>query len=254
MTAFCQLSDALKNGKKVVLMTIIQEFGDAKGLVGKKILCDFSGKIYYSDLSNKLTNELMPFAHKFSEGKKMAETYLTAVDEGEFEIYLEKYMPAPKAVIFGAGHVSQPTCHLLKMVGFHVTVIDDRSSFANKERFPEADEIIVNSFENALKQINTDNNTWIILMTRGHKYDFLCLEELIDKETAYIGMMGSKTRAAIIKKQLAETGHLKANIDRLKCPVGLDIGGQSPEELAVSIVAQIIAIKTDKITAGGGNN
>lgn len=250
MTAFCQLLEALKNEKRVVLVTIIKEYGDTKGLVGKKILCDFSGEVYYSDLSPKLTHALTIFVHKLLADKKMAGTFQMAVDKGEFEIYLEKYVPAPKAVIFGAGHVSQPTCHLLKMIGFHVTVIDDRSSFANSQRFPDADEIITDSFENAINQINIDENTWVILVTRGHKYDFLCLERLMDKDMAYLGMMGSKSRAAITKKQLAEAGYSKENIARLKCPVGLDIGGQSPEELAVSIAAQIIAIKSGKIGRG----
>jgi len=250
VNAFYQLSKALRSQKRVVLVTIIKEYGDTKGLVGKKILCDFSGEVYYSDLSPKLTHELTLFVHKLSVDKKITGTFQMAVDEGEFEIYLEKYIPAPKAVIFGAGHVSQPTCHLLKMIGFHVTVIDDRSSFANSQRFPDADEIIVDIFENAINQINIDENTWVILVTRGHKYDFLCLERLMEKDMAYLGMMGSKSRAAITKRQLAEAGYSKENIARLKCPVGLDIGGQSPEELAVSIAAQIIAIKSGKIGRG----
>ncbi|KUO51039.1 MAG: hypothetical protein APF76_16210 [Desulfitibacter sp. BRH_c19] len=251
MNAFCQLSNALESKKRVVLVTVIREYVNSKKFVGKKLLCDFSGEVYYNDFSTELANKLMSFVHKFLEEKKMTGTFQVAVAEGEFEIYLEKYIPAPKAIIFGAGHVSQPTCHLLKMIGFHVTVIDDRSSFANIERFPGADKIIVDSFEKAVEQIEVDENTWVILVTRGHKYDYLCLERLIDEDLAFLGMMGSKSRAAITKRQLAEAGFSKDKIAKLHCPVGLDIGGQRPEELAVSIASQIIAIKSGKIMGGG---
>ncbi len=250
MNAFCQLSKALESDKRVVLVTVIREYSQSKGFLGKKLLCDFSGTVYYNDFSPELTNKFMSFVHEFLEENKMTVTFKVTAAKEDLEIYLEKYIPAPKAIIFGAGHVSQPTCQLLKMIGFHVTVIDDRSSFANRERFPDADQLVVESFENALEQIVLDVNTWVLLVTRGHKYDYLCLERLIDKELAFLGMMGSKSRAAVTRKQLLEAGFSKDQVAKLHCPVGLNIGGQSPEELAVSIASQIIAIKGGKTMEG----
>ena len=241
----------MESKKRVVLVTVIREHGGAKGFLGRKLLCDFLGEVSYNDFSPELTNQFMNLVHEFLDQEKTALTFQMATAQGEFEIYLEKYIPAPKALIFGAGHVSQPTSHLLKMIGFHVTVIDDRGSFANKNRFPDADEIVVEGFEKALEQITIDENTWVILVTRGHKYDYMCLEKLIGKNTAFLGMIGSKSRAAITRRQLREAGFSEDNIAKLNCPVGLDIGGQNPEELAVSITSQIIAIKSGKIMGGG---
>ncbi|MEW6623526.1 MAG: XdhC family protein [Bacillota bacterium] len=246
MNAFCQLAAILNKGDKAVLLTLIKEQGLTRGLAGRKVIYDFYGNIMSSELPDNLTGLVAPCVSDFIKGKAQAVTEVLQADEGSYEVYMEKYIPAPKALIFGAGHVSQPTSHLLKTIGFNVTVIDDRISFANRERFPDADEIIVDSFEKVAQDIEVDANTWVILLTRGHHHDFVCLEKLIDKPAAYFGMIGSRRRAATIREQLLEAGKPREKVDKLYCPIGLNIGAETPEELAVSIVSQIIAVKYNK--------
>ncbi len=250
MNAFHRLAAMVNKGDSAVLVTVISEKENMQNLVGKKILYDIKGNKIVDELPENLTQKITEHINSYLSEKATTKTITLKVDEVEYEIYMEKYIPVPKAIIFGAGHVSQPTSHLLKLIGFHVTVIDDRSSFANRERFPHADTIIVDSFESALNKIEVDANTWIILVTRGHRYDFLCLEKLIEKDFAYIGMMGSKTRAALTKKQLVDKGISREAVEKLYCPIGLDIGGKTPEELAVSIVSEIIAVKSGKPLGG----
>ncbi len=163
------------------------------------------------------------------------------------EILLEPIFSEPTVYIFGAGHISEQLVPLIKKVHFKVVVIDDREMFANRERFPEADEIIVTEFEKTFEQITIDRASYIIIVTRGHIYDGLILGQAIKTDAHYIGMIGSKKKIQTLYKNLAKDGIPGTLLSRVHAPIGLDIGSETPEEIAVSIVAQLIKERRSKL-------
>lgn len=148
-----------------------------------------------------------------------------------------------RLVICGAGHVSIPIIKIGKMLGFHVTAIDDRSFYADNARRAEADRVFCEEFGKALEEIPGDSDTFFVIVTRGHRYDEACLDKILEKEHAYIGMIGSKVRVRTLKKLFMEKGYEKELLDKIHAPIGLPIGAQTPEEISVSIMAEIIQIK-----------
>jgi len=160
---------------------------------------------------------------------------------------LEPIVSEPTVYIFGAGHISQQLVPLLKKVHFRVFVIDDREMFANRERFPEADEVMVMEFENAFDQVPIDQSSFIVIVTRGHIYDGLVLSRAVLTGARYIGMIGSKKKIHTLYKNLLGEGVPKEALERVYAPIGLDIGSETPEEIAVSIVAQLIQERRGKL-------
>jgi xanthine dehydrogenase accessory factor len=145
--------------------------------------------------------------------------------------------------IFGAGHVSQFLSKVAKLVDFNVTVIDDREEFANRERFPEADSIIVEDFNKVFDALNFTTNSYIVIVTRGHSHDALVLEKSIEQPTCYIGMIGSKRKVRMVLEHLGEKGIQKEILESIHAPVGIDINSETPQEIAVSIVAELIQVR-----------
>ena len=159
------------------------------------------------------------------------------------EVLLEPIFSEPTVYLFGAGHVSQQIAPLAKRVQFKVVVIDDREMFANRERFPEADEVIVSEFETCFEQLQIDDSSYIVIVTRGHLYDGFVLEQAVKTDARYIGMIGSKKKIHILYQNLMKKGIPKETLDRVYAPIGLDINSETPEEIAVSIVAQLIKVR-----------
>jgi xanthine dehydrogenase accessory factor len=148
--------------------------------------------------------------------------------------------------IFGAGHVSQYIAKIANMVDFSVTVIDDREEFANKERFPDANEIIVDNFQNVFNRLKFTGKEFVTIVTRGHQYDAGVLGETMKRQTRYIGMIGSKRKVAIVFDHMKKSGFSDEAIKRVHAPIGLTIHAETPQEIAVSIVAELIKVR------GGG--
>lgn len=165
---------------------------------------------------------------------------LISFDGWNDKFFVEKISPAPKIFLFGAGHVSMFVAHLAKMVGFDITLIDDRKEFANKERFPGADKIVVTDFKHAFEKPEIFQNSYILIITRGHLYDKLVLEHALGTSASYIGMIGSMKKRNTIYKALMEQGVPKEELEKVYSPVGIDINAQTPEEIAVSIVGELI--------------
>jgi xanthine dehydrogenase accessory factor len=159
------------------------------------------------------------------------------------EVLLEPVVAEPVVYIFGAGHVSQQLAPLAKMVSFKVTIIDDREIFANRERFPHADEIVVSEFEHCFDRLSLDDSSYIVIVTRGHLYDGYVLEQAVKTRARYIGMIGSKKKIHILFKNLVENGIEPEVLKRVYAPIGIDINSETPEEIAVSIVAQLIKVR-----------
>jgi xanthine dehydrogenase accessory factor len=150
---------------------------------------------------------------------------------------------------FGAGHVAMPTAHLAALVGFRVVVVDDRSEFANAERFPEADNILViDDFNQALDGLDIDEDSFIVIVTRGHQYDRTVLEQSLRSSASYIGMISSRRKRAAIYEALMANGVEIEQLERVHSPIGINIGGETPEEIAVSIVAELISERSKQLT------
>jgi xanthine dehydrogenase accessory factor len=165
-------------------------------------------------------------------------------DEGNLvEVLVEPVMAASFLYVFGAGHVSKQIVPLADMVGFHVVVIDDREEFADPGFFPEAEEIRYIPFEGALESLAVDKSSFVVIVTRGHMHDKTVLAQSLKTGARYIGMIGSRRKRDIIYEKLLEEGFNKQDIDRVHSPIGLDIGAETPEEIAVSIVAELIKVR-----------
>lgn len=172
-------------------------------------------------------------------------------EEDGGDVFRERIGRQPKLIICGAGHVSVPIIKMGKMLGFAVTVLEDRPKFADNARAAGADMVICESFEKALEGIHGDSDSWFVIVTRGHRYDTICLENILHKTYAYVGMMGSRRRVAIVKDQLEESGISREILDAVHTPIGLKIGAETPEEIAVSVMAEIIQVKNSREKGGG---
>ena len=158
------------------------------------------------------------------------------------QVYVEVHYPQPDLVIVGAGHIAQPLCSTGALMGFRVIVVDDRPDFATRERFPEAERIVRVDFMDPFADIPIHSTSHIVLVTRGHKYDFECLRHLLktEVEPPYVGMIGSRRRIRAAFSQLQGEGMPKDRLSRVRAPVGLDIGAETPVEIAVAVAAEIV--------------
>jgi len=162
---------------------------------------------------------------------------------GTLDIFVEPVLPPAALYIFGAGHVSVSLYKVAKGAGFDVTVVDDRAAYANRERFPEAREIIAEDFDRAMARLAPNESAYLVIVTRGHRDDMRVLRWAVQTSARYIGMIGSKRKTITIFQELTKEG-LAANLfERVHAPVGLDIGAITPEEIAVAITAELIAAR-----------
>lgn len=159
---------------------------------------------------------------------------------GTLLVYIEPLVFEPHLVILGAGHVGKAVAKIARFSGFHVVVMDDRSEFANREQIPDAQEVVVADFTRACDNIEVASGTFIVIATRGHNHDLDAVQSALRTKAGYIGLLGSRRKKALLRKALKEQGFTEEEIDRVIIPVGLEIGSVSPEEIAVSIMAQVI--------------
>ena len=167
---------------------------------------------------------------------------LTSEAGDGLEVYVEAHHARPDLVIVGAGHIAQPLCTVGALMGFRVIVIDDRPGFASRERFPEADRVVRVDFADPFADVVIHATSHVVLVTRGHKYDYECLRHLLrlEIEPPYIGMIGSRRRVRAAFSQLVKEGLDRDRLSRVRAPVGLDIGAETPAEIAVSVSAEIV--------------
>jgi len=183
----------------------------------------------------------------------LGESCLSVFESGAETTMIEYYTPKPRLIILGGGHIALPLSSFGAKLGFHVVVFDDRPSFANTARFSDAQTVICDGFANINKRLNIIKNDYIVIVTRGHRHDALCLREILEGEfPCYVGMIGSKRRVEIVKRQLEEETGAVAKLDQLHAPVGLPIGAVTPEEIALSILAEIVQVK--RLGAFDGEN
>jgi xanthine dehydrogenase accessory factor len=176
---------------------------------------------------------------------------LTALETGELQYaeedgavtVTEPYCPESRLVVLGGGHIALPLVEFAARCGFAVTVVDDRPSFANRQRFPAAREVMCESFERCFDRLHINRFTFVVVITRGHRHDLDCLRQILRYDTAYTGMIGSRRRVTAARRQLLEEGFPGDKLDAVRAPIGLDIGAETPEEIAVSILSEVISYK-----------
>ena len=163
------------------------------------------------------------------------------------EVSIQPHLPQEHLIIAGAGHIGEPLAQIAKVLGYRVTVVDDREHFANRERFPDADRVIAAGFAETMAQLRLHMRTYIVLVTRGHEHDEAILEQIINSPAPYIGMIGSKRRVLVVFERLVADGIPDEKLHRVYAPIGLDIGARWPEEIALAIMAEIVNLRR-----GGG--
>jgi len=167
---------------------------------------------------------------------------------GTLEVFVEPILPQPVAYLFGGGHVSMAVAKAAHAAGFGIAVVDDREAFANKERFPMAQDVFT-SYEDAFEKIKPNAASYLVIVTRGHKEDMRVLAWAVRTEARYLGMIGSKRKVLSVYKALENEGYKPEEFERVYAPMGLDIGALSPEEIAVSITAELVAVRRNAANA-----
>jgi xanthine dehydrogenase accessory factor len=162
---------------------------------------------------------------------------------GTLDIFIEPVLPAARLYIFGAGHVAQSLYKTAQLAGFDISVIDDRETYANRERFPEAKDVIAEDFDQAMARLTPTETSYIVIVTRGHRDDMRVLRWAVKTRARYIGMIGSKRKTITIFRELVREGIPEQLFERVHAPVGFDIGAITPEEIAISITAELIAAR-----------
>ncbi len=162
---------------------------------------------------------------------------------GTMEVYVEPILPDPTLIIFGAGHVGRSVAEIVQTLGFRIVIVDDRIKYANRERFPRADDLIVNTWDHVFTQLTVTDSSYLLIVTRGHDYDLTCLRFALKTPAKYIGLMGSRRKINLFYETLEKEGFDPALFRRVHAPVGIEIGSETPEEIAVSIAAQLIQVR-----------
>ncbi len=162
---------------------------------------------------------------------------------GVMEVYVEPILPDPTLFIFGAGHVGQAAASVARLLGFRIAVVDDRIKYASSERFPEADAFYVDSWDEVFGKLPVNESSYLLIATRGHKYDLACLRYALTTSARYIGLLGSRRKTKLLYEALEREGIDSAGFARVFAPVGLEIGSETPEEIAVSIAAELVAVR-----------
>ena len=231
--------DAAYAGGPAVALATVTAAGDGAGTLGARLFIREDGSTEGTLGSPEMDREAVKRARELMvHGKN---EFVTMRDGPEF--FVEAYTTPPQMVLCGGGHVSKAIAPLAATLGFRVFVTDDREEFANSDRFPEADIIVAEKPETALPQLPINPNTFIIIATRGHRYDNVALEAAALTPAKYVGLLGSKRKTILIYEDLIRTGLPIERIREIRSPVGLDVRGRTPEEIAVSIMAEVLMFR-----------
>jgi xanthine dehydrogenase accessory factor len=235
-----ELLKSIDENRSVAMVTVVKADGDYAVALGCRALVwldrDPLGSLNLGDLEARALADA-------TETLTQRRPHMLTYAGGQVELFVEVQRRPPTLIIVGAGHVAQPLARLGKLIDFEVVVIDDRPQYANIDRFPEADRVIAAPFRATLRDWPVDADTFVVLVTRGHSHDVECLLEVIDSPARYIGMIGSKRRVRAVFDLLEqEQGIPREKFDRVYAPIGLDIGAESPAEIGVCIIAEIINV------------
>ncbi len=253
MDIFEEIVELRRAGRRGSLATIVHARGSIPSFESAKMLVRDDGTIAGTIGGGCVEAEVWQAAREVMEEEKPRNLTFNLnhdpkydsglVCGGTLEIYLEPILPVQTLYIFGAGHVAHNVYRAARMTGFEVVIIDDRESYANRERFPEAKDVYAEDFEQSLSQLAPNQSSYIVIVTRGHRDDMRVLRWAVETPARYIGMIGSQRKVITTYRQLESEGTAPEKLARVYAPVGLDIGAITPEEIAIAIMAEIIAIR-----------
>ena len=238
-------------GEEAALVTVVSASGSTPREEGAKMLVRPDGSILGTigggSVEARIISEDIEIIYKGSpqllryrlkEGEELG-----MICGGDIEVFVEPILPEPTLYIFGGGHIALALAKMAKLVGFKIVVIDDRPEFANPQRFPEAEQTLAIDFAKAFSRLKIDKSGYIVIVTHGHKGDEVVLQGALGTKAKYIGMIGSKTKNKTVFSHLRAKGISQELLDKAYTPIGLRIGAQTPEEIAVSILAEVIKIR-----------
>ncbi|MCC7341919.1 MAG: XdhC family protein [Bryobacterales bacterium] len=258
MDVFEEIVRMRRQGRKCALATIIDVRGSIPSHRNAKMLIRDDGSFVGTVGGGCVEAEVWDAAREAMDSERARKlafnlghdaSYETGlICGGQLDIYIEPILPMPVLLLFGAGHISKSICRIASLAGFGATVIDDRESFANAERFPDAEGTLSGEYEALFPELNTNGNTYIVIVTRGHRDDMRILRWAVTTDARYVAMVGSKRKVISTVKELEKEGMERRLFERLHAPMGLEIGAITPEEIAVSVVAEMIAARRNPNT------
>ena len=233
-----EILEAYDGGEPVGLATVVNSPRRPE-LLGAKLLLRADGMVSGSLGAADLDETALETAHRIAH---VGNNESISTDDGT-EIFVEGFTTPPTLVMVGGGHVGKATADLANILGYRVYLVDDRPEFSNEERFPYAEQTIVTPYEQWSDHLSINVNSYVIVATRGHRYDDMALESAMKTRARYIGLLGSRRKTLMIYRRLMEQGITKERIKEVYAPVGLHIGALTPEEIAVSIMSEIIMVR-----------
>lgn len=241
MGIYIKIKESLASGKAVALVTIINNSGDQAS--AGRMLISHEEEYFFKDVNEDLADSVREQALKCL--KKGQSTFLKVDSAWEktVPVFIHTFNPPPRLIIMGGGHVGAALCRIASHLDYTIVLIDDRPSFASKARHPQAHRIICEKFDRALEELKTSPTDYIVIVTRGHQHDRLCLEKALESEAVYIGMIGSRRRVSAQLRSLIEAGYTEEQLCRVHSPIGLPIGAVTEAEIAISILAEITKIR-----------
>jgi len=253
MDVFDELLRLRNLGQKCALATIVQVRGSIPGFQAAKLLVREDGSMVGTIGGGCVEAEVWNAAREVMEtGKPRNMSFSLGQDAaydnglicgGQLEVFVECIAPQPSALIFGGGHISKSLAKVLDLAGFRVSVIDNREAFANKVRFPEAAEVYAAEYEDVFPMLATSESTYVVIVTRGHRDDMRVLRWAVNTPARYIAMIGSRRKTISVVKELEKEGISRSAFEKVSAPMGLEIGAVSPEEIAISVAAEMIAVR-----------
>jgi xanthine dehydrogenase accessory factor len=249
-------------GEEAALVTIVSTIGSTPREVGTKMLVRADGSLVGSIGGGSVEAQVCRQAAEVIKTGRPHRLHISLAGQegeeagmicgGDMEVFIEPILPSPTLYIFGGGHISQSLAKIGKLLGFKIAVIDDRTEFANLQRFPEAELILAEDFRQAFSKLKMNKTSYIVIVTRNHQDDELVLELALGTQARYIGMIGSKTKNKAIFSHLLAKGISQELLDRVHTPIGLEIHAQTTEEIAVSILAEIIKVRRSSRSSSSG--
>jgi xanthine dehydrogenase accessory factor len=250
MDVYEELVSLRRRGEKAALATIVEAAGSIPSFQSAKMLIREDGSMVGTIGGGCTEAEVWTAAREViaTEKPKMLNFNLgqeAAYDNGlicggQLNVYVEPVLPIPSTFIFGGGHISKSLSKIATQAGFRTIIVDDREAYANPERFPEAAAVFADDYEKVFPQLEVNSSSHLIIVTRGHRDDMRVLRWAAQQDARYIGMIGSKRKTLEVAKQLVKDGLPAEKLARIHAPMGFDIGAVTPEEIAVSVVAEMI--------------
>jgi xanthine dehydrogenase accessory factor len=253
MDVFEELVRLRRLGQKCALATIVRVNGSIPSFESAKMLVREDGSIVGTIGGGCVEAEVWNAAREVMETERarhldfnlgQSAAYDTGlICGGQLSVFVEPVVPQPQALIFGGGHVSLAISKAATLAGFATTIIDDRESFANRERFPEASQIHAGEYEDIFPKLEVGSSSYIVIVTRGHRDDMRVLRWAAGTQPRYLAMIGSRRKTISVIRELEKEGIAPEAFEKLHAPMGLDIGAITPEEIAISVVAEMIAVR-----------